>query len=111
MPPTPKKPAAQPPETTELDTSKLVKPGENSTNEPTPLGDEAERVAKEATPIADETAAATGIEVPETAEHHDAEDVSAALQRETQDGKGAEDPGESDWVSYASEGVEVEGEK
>jgi hypothetical protein len=30
------------------------------------------------------------------------------LQRETDDGKGDEDPGESDWKGYATDGVEVE---
>jgi hypothetical protein len=110
---TPKKPAKQTaaPETTELDTSKLVRPNDNSLDESTPLGDEAERIASEPTPIADETSAATGItaQAPDTAIAHE-DDVQHALSRETQDGKGDEEPGPSDWNGYATEGVEVEGE-
>lgn len=105
-----KKAAAPAPETTELDTSQIVQPGVDSSNESTPLADEAEEIAKEPTPIADETSAATGITVqaPDVADSHD--DVEHALARETQDGKGEEDPGPSDWNGYATDGVEVEGE-
>ena len=35
-------------------------------------------------------------------------DVQRALERETQDGKGDEDPGPSDFISFATEGVEKE---
>lgn len=110
---TPKKPNPETPETAELDTSKLVKPGDDASQESTPLGDEAEVATKarnESTPIGDETAEALGIEVPHTADPVD-EDVEHALQRETHDGKGEEDPGESDWNGYATEGVEVEGDQ
>lgn len=58
--------------------------------EPTPIFDEAEAKLKNSGP------------------HHDDTDVPAALKRETQDGKGEEDPGPSDWNGYATEGVEQE---
>lgn len=38
----------------------------------------------------------------------DEDEVKRALERETHDGKGDEDPGPSDWISYATEGVEKE---
>jgi hypothetical protein len=112
---TPKKPAKdQPaaPETTELDTSKLVRPNEDVSAESTPLADEAEVAARakhEATPIADEITAETGIDppAPSAADSHE-DDVQHALSRDTQDGPGEEDPGPSDWRGYATEGVEVE---
>lgn len=46
-------------------------------------------------------------EAPETAESFK-DDVKRALERETQDGKGDEDPGPSDWNGFATEGVEKE---
>lgn len=58
-------------------------------------GDE---VAKSETPIGDELETARSFKV----------DVDRALERETQDGKGDEDPGPSDFVSFATEGVEKE---
>lgn len=45
----------------------------------------------------------------QSAEHYDEEDVAAALERETDDGPGDEEPGEGDFQSYATEGVEQEG--
>lgn len=44
---------------------------------------------------------------PKTAKSYKV-DVKRALKRETDDGPGDEDPGESDFVSYATDGVEVE---
>jgi hypothetical protein len=122
MPPTPRKAAAQPdpPETTELDTSKLVDPQSNqSADTSTPIGDDAEVAARaktETTPVGDEAEAAAlafhadDFEPPETADSVD-DDVEQALSRTTHDGKGDEDPGESDWNGYATEGVEVEGDQ
>lgn len=46
-------------------------------------------------------------DIPRTAPDHD-EDVSAALERKTQDGKGDEEVPESDFHSFATEGVEKE---
>ena len=40
----------------------------------------------------------------------DAEDVQAALERETDDGKGDDEPGESDFQGFATEGVENDDE-
>lgn len=90
-------------ETTKIDTSKLVKPNEDSSNEPTPIADEAQKAA-----AAKEQPPAEEPQAPETADHFDKKDVAAALKRETQDGKGDEDPGPSDWNGYATEGVEKE---
>lgn len=42
----------------------------------------------------------------EGAKHRDDTDVEAALQRETDDGKGENEPGETDFQGYATEGVE-----
>jgi hypothetical protein len=39
---------------------------------------------------------------------YDRTDVKSALKRETDDGKGDEEPGESDFAGYATEGVEQE---
>lgn len=44
-------------------------------------------------------------------EHHDDTDVDQALERETHDGKGDDEPGESDFKGYATEGVEQESEQ
>lgn len=77
---------------TPLDTSKHVTPNEDTSKEGTPIGDE---LAKELNLT----------EVPFTARAVRG-DISTALERETQDGKGDEDPGESDWVSYATDDVE-----
>jgi hypothetical protein len=44
---------------------------------------------------------------PETADSVDS-DVELALQRETHDGKGEDDPGESDFQSFAADDAEVE---
>lgn len=98
-----KKAAAQP-------TDELDDPNVDTSHESTPLGDEAEKIAKEPTPVSDETTSATGItaQAPETADPVE-DDVQHALSRETQDGKGDEDPGPSDWNGYATDGVEVEG--
>jgi hypothetical protein len=41
-------------------------------------------------------------------ENYDEEDVAAALERETDDGPGDDDPGEGDFNSYATENVEKE---
>lgn len=62
------------------------------------------------TPIGDELASRQTVEPdPASTEDFDeAEEIKRALARETHDGKGDEDPGESDWVSYATDGVEVD---
>jgi hypothetical protein len=105
---TPQEP--NPPETAEIDTSKLISPNKP---EDLPKADPA-KVAAESTPVGDEAQEAAlafhaeGFVAPATAEHNDDEDVAAALQRTTQDGKGDEDPGESDWQGYATDGVEAE---
>jgi hypothetical protein len=44
-----------------------------------------------------------------TPENHDDSDVAMALQRDTQDGKGDGDLPDSDFNSYATDGVEKEG--
>lgn len=59
--------------------------------------------AKEPTPIGDAVFAETN-----GASSSDEDEVKRALKRKTHDGKGDEDPGPSDWVSYATEGVEKE---
>jgi hypothetical protein len=41
-------------------------------------------------------------------ENFDEEDVAAALERDTDDGPGDEEPAETDFQSYATEGVEKE---
>jgi hypothetical protein len=84
-------------DTAKVDTSKLISPNENSSNEPTPIHDAA-KAASQATTDAPETADSFKV------------DVKRALERETQDGKGDEDPGPSDWISFATEGVEEEAE-
>lgn len=63
-----------------------------------------------AAPVQDQSADAPSseqVEAPETAKSFKV-DVERALERETQDGKGDEDPGDSDWISYATDGVEKE---
>jgi hypothetical protein len=45
---------------------------------------------------------------PTSTENHDDTDVEAALQRKTQDGKGSDPVPESDFDSFATEGVEEE---
>lgn len=79
------------PETTQIDTSKLVKPNEDASTEPTPIGD----------------AVSQELSAPETADPVKV-DIKRALDRETQDGKGDEDPGPSDFQGFATEGVEKE---
>lgn len=65
----------------------------------------------ENTPVYDDVkngaTASPATEAPETAESFE-DDVKRALERETQDGKGDEDPGPSDWNGFATEGVEKE---
>jgi hypothetical protein len=65
----------------------------------------------ESTPIHDEvknTPASSGdVEELETANSYKV-DVKRALERETQDGRGDEDPGPSDWNGFATDGVEQE---
>jgi hypothetical protein len=87
-----------------------------TSTEGTPIGDEAQAAAaaqpteatkpSDSAPDAEPTPAPT-TEAPDTAKPVKA-DVERALARETQDGKGEEDPGPSDWISYATEGVEKE---
>jgi hypothetical protein len=47
-------------------------------------------------------------DAPETAESVDEEDVKSSLERTTFDGKGDDDPGDSDFQSFANENAEVE---
>jgi hypothetical protein len=70
-----------------------------TTPESTPIGDEAQAAATQAAADAPETAKAVKA------------DVERALARETQDGKGDEDPGPSDWNGFATEGVEKENDQ
>jgi hypothetical protein len=86
-----------------------VAPSADSSTEPTPVGDEAEQAAKASNGAADPSAAEPdpAAAAPDTAKSFQV-DVSRALQRETHDGKGDEEPGESDWQGYATEGVEQE---
>lgn len=72
----------QNPQTTQLD-------NEDSAQEPTPIGDAVFAETNGASPS-------------------DEDEVKRALKRKTHDGKGDEDPGPSDWISYATEGVEKE---
>jgi hypothetical protein len=54
----------------------------------------------------DVTPAAPTQQAPQNPAQHDETDVAAALQRKTQDGKGDEEVPESDFQSFATEGVE-----
>lgn len=47
---------------------------------------------------------------PKTAQHHDDTDVQAALKRTTADGPGEDPAPESDFESFATQGVEKEAE-
>lgn len=71
-----------------------------------------EKPAQESTPIGDAVQAEVQAN-PGDVESADPvkADVKRALERETQDGKGDEDPGPGDWISYATEGVEKETDK
>lgn len=96
------------PETTEIDASKFVAPNEDSTQESTPIGDAAQAAASANNTNDDETEDEVPAgELPFVAKSYKV-DVERALERETHDGPGDEDPGESDWISYATEGVEKE---
>jgi hypothetical protein len=82
-----------------------------TSTEGTPIGDEAQAAAAaqptETTKPADSAPDAEPTEAPDTSDPVKA-DVKRALARETQDGKGDEDPGPSDWNGFATEGVEEE---
>lgn len=71
-------------EVNEVDTAKAVDPNANP--------------GEESTPLFDELDTANSYKV----------DVKRALDRETDDGKGDTDPGESDFVSFATDDVEKE---
>jgi hypothetical protein len=73
--------------------------------ETTPVGDSVQTETTE--PVEEGADEPPATEAPETAKSFQV-DIGRALQRETQDGKGDEEPGESDWAGYATEGVEVE---
>lgn len=102
------------PETSELDTSKFVNPGDlppadpsKMAEESTPVGDEAENASHETgSDEEDDDVPNAGGNAPVSARSYQV-DVGRALQRETHDGKGEEDPGESDWQGFATEGVET----
>jgi|SRR5215211_105870 len=93
------------PETTELDTSKLVSPDKPEYKDEDFGTVDPDKMAKESTPVFDEVEADP--EVPEIASSYKA-DVKRALARQTDDGKGDDDPGDSDFESFATEGVEKE---
>lgn len=59
-------------------------------------------------PGTDETPAQPVEVSPEEQVHYDDTDVPAALERETQDGKGDDQVPEADFQSFATEGVENE---
>lgn len=84
--------SAKNPETTELDAAFIPPP---------------DAVEKESSPVFDSVVEDESIVTPEVAKSYKL-DVNKALDRETQDGPGDEDPGPSDWQGYATEGVEVE---
>lgn len=95
------------PETTSFDASKFVAPNEDSSQESTPIGDAAQAAAS-GNNTEDETEEEFPAgELPFVAKSYKV-DVERALERETHDGPGDEEPGESDWISYATEGVEKE---
>lgn len=73
-------------DTNKVDTAKAVDPKVTSANESTPIFDET-------------------VQAVETADSVKA-DVKRALERKTDDGKGDEDPGPSDFQGFATEGVE-----
>jgi hypothetical protein len=66
--------------------------------EPTPIGDEAAKAAAAVQAEPGDVESADSFKV----------DVKRALERETQDGKGDEDPGPSDWNGFATDDVEVD---
>lgn len=74
---------------------------------PTPTASDEKQVEPTPTPSEVENNAPRP---PENPNAHDHTDVEAALQRQTQDGKGDEEVPESDFQSFATEGVE-RGEK
>jgi len=124
---TPQKPADEDnPKTTELDPAELPSPSKKGTDEGTsPIHDElaAKTTSGSVTtdvlqsqPDAEEDSDDSAedseesedvLEAPDTAKAYKV-DVHRALERETDDGKGDEDPGPSDWNGYATEGVEEE---
>lgn len=105
MAPKPKPKGEQP---TQLDTSKHVDPNVDPAKESTPIADQLERELADGE-LEDDDDEDELEEAPETAKAYKV-DVKRALQRSTDDGKGDEDPGESDFISYATEGVEREDE-
>lgn len=123
---TPQSPPDDDPKTQELDTAKLRSPEEGADEGSSPIHDELASktaqgsvtttttvttdVTQSDAPSIDEDEDGEGDEVeeaPETAKAYKI-DVQRALDRKTDDGKGDEDPGESDWNGYATEGVEEE---
>lgn len=95
------------PETTSFDASKFVAPNEDSSQESTPIGDAAQ-AATSANTTEDNGDDEDFSGVPPFVAKSYKVDVERALERETHDGPGDEEPGESDWISYATEGVEKE---
>lgn len=86
------------PQTTQLDTSKLVSP---PAKESTPIGDQ---VAKDLDEDDDDEELT---EVPFVAKSYKV-DVERALARTTQDGKGEDEVPPSNWQGYATDDVEVQ---
>lgn len=88
----------------------------------TPIGDELAASRQEVAPDATQAAlpieqapatpeavgAADSTTDPAAEQSGEDDEVKRALARTTHDGPGDEDPGESDWVSYATDGVEVD---
>jgi hypothetical protein len=75
-------------------------------NESTPIHDEVKNTPASSGDV-EATSTAEDDEELETANSYKV-DVKRALERETQDGKGDEDPGPSDWNGFATDGVEKE---
>lgn len=73
----------------------------------TPSTDHVQETVEEApTEVAPEQPVEVTPEAPEVVVTHDEKDVEALLDRDTQDGKGDDEVPESDFESYATEGVE-----
>lgn len=89
------------PQTTQLDTSKLVTP---PVKETTPIGDQ---IAKERAAAEDDDDDEELTEVPFAAKSYKV-DVDRALARSTNDGKGDDEVPPSNWQGYATDDVEVQ---
>jgi hypothetical protein len=130
---TPQKSGDDEPKTAELDTAELHSDEEGVDEEASPIHDQLASTstdgsvtttttvttdvtqnpqkdsgdAEDSEDSEDEEEDTEELTAPETAKAYKV-DVQRALERETADGKGDEDPGPSDWNGYATEGVEEE---